>query len=439
MLGALWAGHARALGTTQADGFIFAAILSAFGLLALTTGIWLLFDENVAKPIERLAAELRSRAHASVATGLDPAAARYLGDLPPAADAMTRALSRSTLDTAAHVAAETERQRLTDLLTELPVAMILACPNGRIVLYDGQTAEVLTQQGIPRLGAALTDYFAAPCLASATRRMHKSGREVVFAAEGADGRQSYDARMKPMDGGGYMLTIDAAHAQIAPEAARPLTYDFDLLDRDVAAAVEDTPLTALTYAVFDTETTGLLPHKDEIVQIGAVRVVNGRIVEAERMDQLVDPGRPIPPPSTAVHHVTDAMVRGQPEIAEAGPRFHAFAGGSVIVAHNAPFDMAFLHRHKARMGVAWDHPILDTVLLSAVLFGASQAHRLDALSARLDVAIRPELRHTALGDACATAEVLVRMLPMLVARGLTTFGAVLAETRRHGRLLENLN
>ena len=444
VLGALWLGHGRALATTPANGFTFAAILSAFGLIGLTAGIWLLFDENVAKPIERLAASLRTRAHAGVATDLDASVARYLGDLAPAAQAVSTALQQSTLSTAERIAAETERlaaekEKLTALLTEIPVAMILVGSTGRIVLYDGQAAEVLAQQGVPRLGAALSEYFGEACLAAARARMNRTGKDVAFTAEGADGRQSYDARMKPMPGGGYMLTIDAAHARIAPDAARPLTYDFDLLDRTLPARLEDAPLRALTYTVFDTETTGLLPHKDEIVQIGAVRVVNGRIVEGERIDQLVDPGRPIPPASTKVHHVTDAMVRGKPPIAEAGRRFHAFARDSVIVAHNAPFDMAFLHRHKAAMGVDWDHPILDTVLLSAVLFGASQTHTLDALCDRLSVTIPAPLRHTALGDAVATAEVLVRMLPMLEARGLATLGAVLAETRRHGRLLEDLN
>ncbi len=79
----------------------------------------------------------------------------------------------------------------------------------------------------------------------------------------------------------------------------------------------------------------------------------------------------------------------------------------MIVAHNAPFDMAFLRRHAPRMGVTWDHPILDTVLVSAVVFGASETHTLDALCDRLGVTIPEALRHTALGDARATAEVLV--------------------------------
>ena len=101
--------------------------------------------------------------------------------------------------------------------------------------------------------------------------------------------------------------------------------------------------------------------------------------------------------------------------------------------------MAFLRRHSPEMGVAWDHPILDTVLLSAVIFGASETHTLDALCDRLGVTIPEALRHTALGDAQATAEVLCAMLPMLEARGMKTFGDVITETRRHGRLLEDLN
>ena len=218
-----------------------------------------------------------------------------------------------------------------------------------------------------------------------------------------------------------------------------MVYDFDLLETSGDADFENCALPDLCFVVFDTETTGLLPHKDDIVQIGAVRVVRGKIVEGERLDTLVDPKRPIPPASTKVHGVSDAMVQGAPDIFSAGRQFHHFARDAVIVAHNAPFDMAFLRRDAKEMGVSWDHPILDTVLLSAVLFGASETHTLDALCDRLGVTIPEHLRHTALGDAQATAEVLVRMLPMMAARGMRTFGDVIAETRKHGRLLEDLN
>ena len=444
---ALWFGYARALETSLANGFTFAAIIAAFLILALTVAIWLLFDENVAKPIERLASEMRTRAHAGVDRDFDTNAARYLGDLAPAASAVAKQLTDTALNTAQTVAAATarlndEKARLTALLTDIPVATILVNPNGQIALYDGQAAEVLAQLGVPRLNAQITDYFEGNTLQAAVSTLHKTGKDVVFEAHSQDRDQSFETKLKPMDGGGYLMVIDSQTLDIAPDAARPLVYDFDLLEQqqsEAAAHLHDRRLSDMCFSVFDTETTGLLPHKDDVVQLGAVRVLNGRIIEGETINQLVDPGRPIPPASTKVHKVTDAMVQGQPNILTVAKRFHSFSQDAVIVAHNAPFDMAFLRRHAKETGVTWDHPILDTVLLSAVLFGASETHTLDALCDRLNVGIPPELRHTALGDAYATAEVLVRMLPMLEARGLETFGAVLEETRRHGRLLEDLN
>lgn len=444
---ALWFGYVRALETTLANGFTFAAILAAFLILGLTVGIWLLFDENVAKPIERLASQMRTRAHAGVDGALDMKAARYLGDLAPAASAVAQQLNETALTTAQAIATETarltaEKARLTALLTEIPVATILVGSSGQIVLYDGQAAEVLAQLGVPRLNAQITEYFDPKSVGAAVGKLGRTGMDVQFTAQSQDGTQSFDTKLKPMEGGGYLMVIDSQTLDLSPDAPRPLVYDFDLLDQRRGAAemdILDRPLRSLCFSVFDTETTGLLPHKDDVVQLGAVRVLNGRIIDGEQINQLVDPGRPIPPASTKVHKVTDAMVRGQPDIRAVSKRFHDFSRDAVIVAHNAPFDMAFLHRQAKATGVTWDHPILDTVLLSAVLFGASERHTLDALCERLNVTIPVALRHTALGDARATAEVLVKMLPMLEARGLTTFGQVIEETRRHGRLLEDLN
>ncbi len=442
---ALWISYARAGNPDLLGDFIFAEILIAFGLLALIAGVWLLFDDNIAKPIERLSAQLRARAHAGVSTDLDMQAARYLGDLAPAAAGLAEQLASNAMRTAEAVASETaylaaEKQRLTALLTEIPVAMLLASPKHQIVLYDGQAAEVLAQIAHPRLNASLFEYIEATGLTDAYAKMGKTGKDVYCTLNSVDGRQTYSARMKPLgDAPGYMLVFEDSAAQMSPDEARPLVYDFELLDTPGDDAFENRTLSDLCFVVFDTETTGLLPHKDEIVQIGAVRVLNGKIVQGEHLDMLVDPGIPIPPASTKVHKVSDRMVQGAPDIAEAGRVFHQFARDAVIVAHNAPFDMAFLRRHANRMEVEWDHPILDTVLLSAVLFGASDTHTLDALCERLEITIPEALRHTALGDAVATAEALVKMLPILQARGMTTFGEVIIETRKHGRLLEDLN
>ncbi|MEO0503152.1 MAG: exonuclease domain-containing protein, partial [Pseudomonadota bacterium] len=118
---------------------------------------------------------------------------------------------------------------------------------------------------------------------------------------------------------------------------------------------------------------------------------------------------------------------------------HGFCRDAVLVAHNAPFDMAFLRRAEAQMGVTWDHPVLDTVLLSAIVFGTNEDHTLDALCDRLGLTIPPDLRHTALGDARVTAQALVTLIPLLEARGLRTLADVIAESKKHGRLLQDLN
>lgn len=235
--------------------------------------------------------------------------------------------------------------------------------------------------------------------------------------------------------------LQARRAVRRPEPiVRRVTYDFDLLAQEKRGHVLKSGLDALTYVIFDTETTGLMPHQgDEIVQIAAVRVVNGRRVEGEVFNTLVNPGRGIPPSSSAVHGISDAMVVDAPGVTEALARFHRFAEGSVLVAHNAPFDMTFLRRAEGAIGKRFDMPILDTVLLSAVVFSQHEEHSLDALTHRLGITISEEARHTALGDAVATADAFLKMLTMLRGRGVTTFEQVLAEVRKHGRLLQDLN
>jgi DNA polymerase III subunit epsilon len=221
---------------------------------------------------------------------------------------------------------------------------------------------------------------------------------------------------------------------------RFVVYDFELLARLQAEKIIDARLDDLTYVVFDTETTGLLPDQgDEIVQIAAVRIVNGKRVRGEVFDMLVNPGRSIPASSTAVHGVSEAMVRDAPGVVSVLERFRVFSQGAVLVAHNAPFDMEFLRRRERALGGRFDNPILDTVLLSAVVFGQAEAHTLDALAARLGLTIGKGERHTAIGDAMATADVFLRLKDMLAGKGIIRFGDILKETRRHRRLLKDLN
>lgn len=442
--GALWFGWSRSDSPLPVAPFVTAFLVFAFLNTGLAVAVWLLFDENVAKPINTLATNLRLSAHCGVDREADIKAARYLGDLAPAANALSTTFSSTVMDTAAEVARETRRlqaetARLTALLTEIPIAMILVNPSHNIVLYDAQAAEVLSRVAPPRLKAPLSDYFDKACLKAAQKSLSDTGVEVSFELKDSSRIHTFAARLKALQTDGYMLMIEVSETASGPLAARPLVYDFDLLNSDAPTELRDTALRDLCYVVFDTETTGLSTETDDVVQFGAVRILNGRIVEGEVLDTYVNPGRPIPPASTTVHHVTDANVADAPDFITAGRQFHKFTRDAVLVAHNAPFDIAFLRRFEKEMGVAWDHPILDTVLLSAIIFGGTEQHSLDALCDRLDINIPQQLRHTALGDARATAEALVKLVQLLEAKGLKTFGQVLEETRKHGRLLEDLN
>ncbi len=156
--------------------------------------------------------------------------------------------------------------------------------------------------------------------------------------------------------------------------------------------------------VFDTETTGLKPSEgDEMIAIAGVRVVNGRVLSGEIFERLIDPGRPIPKASIRFHGITEEMVRGQPSAREVLPQFQTFAGAAVLVAHNAAFDMKFLKLKEAAAEVAFEGPVLDTLLLSVLLHGDAPDHSLDA-----------------------TTAIFARQLGLLEARGIETLDQALS-------------
>ncbi|HQV07580.1 MAG: DNA polymerase III subunit epsilon [Thauera sp.] len=202
--------------------------------------------------------------------------------------------------------------------------------------------------------------------------------------------------------------------------SRPEYYDFDLFAwSEKSHGLEDRLLSELTFTVFDTETTGLNPSQgDEIIQIGATRIVNGKLLRSESFEQLVDPQRPLAPESAKIHGITSEMLRGQPTIDKVLPAFHAFAADTVLIAHNAAFDMRFLQLKEEETGLRFDHPVLDTLLLSAVIHPNQESHRLEAIAERLGLTIVG--RHTALGDAIVTAEVFLKLVPLLADKGIRT-------------------
>ncbi|MGH2343181.1 exonuclease domain-containing protein [Segnochrobactraceae bacterium EtOH-i3] len=203
---------------------------------------------------------------------------------------------------------------------------------------------------------------------------------------------------------------------------RPEYYDFDLFAAGTDSHDADgRPLSDLAYTVFDTETTGLDPAGgDEILQIGAVRIVNGRLLSGEYFDQLVDPGRPIPEAGIAIHGIRPEMVRGQPPITAVLPAFRGFVADTVLVGHNVAFDLRFLKLKEAATGVRFDMAVLDTLLLASIIWPNERSHGLADLAARFGLTIHG--RHTGLGDAQVTAEILLKLVPLLKERGIRTLG-----------------
>jgi DNA polymerase-3 subunit epsilon len=233
----------------------------------------------------------------------------------------------------------------------------------------------------------------------------------------------------------YLPVVDVTEPEearsltILPES-RPEFYDFNLFANvQQVPELEDRALTDLSYTVFDMETTGLNPSEgDEIISIGAFRLLNCRLLREEFFEQLIDPRRSIPWTSVKIHGIHPEMLIGQPIVDQVLPRFHQFAEDTILVAHNAAFDMRFLQLKETRTGVKFVNPVLDTLLLSAVVHPSHENHDLEAISQRLGVRILG--RHTALGDASATGEIFLKMIPLLARKGIYTLKEALEASRK---------
>jgi DNA polymerase-3 subunit epsilon len=204
------------------------------------------------------------------------------------------------------------------------------------------------------------------------------------------------------------------------QQSRPEYYDFDLFHRaSHRPDLDNRPLLELVYTAFDTETTGLNPAGgDEIISIGAVRIVNGRLLQQEVFDQLIDPKRVVPRTSTAIHGIAPEMLKNQPTIDHVLPQFYRFAEETILVGHNAAFDMRMLQLKEAQTGIKFVNPVLDTLLLAAVVHPNQDVQSLEAIAGRLGLNVIG--RHTALGDAIVTGEIFLKLLPLLAEQGITT-------------------
>jgi DNA polymerase III epsilon subunit family exonuclease len=180
-------------------------------------------------------------------------------------------------------------------------------------------------------------------------------------------------------------------------------------------------LVDLDFTVVDVETTGWAPEDAAITEIGAVRVRGGQLVA--EFTSLVNPGTPVPASITELTGISDQMLRTAPPVARVLPGLLAFARGSVLAAHNAPFDLRFLTAASAGMGLAWPgFEVLDTVRLARHLMATPEEvpdRKLATLAQFFATPVLPS--HRALDDARCTAVVLGQLLGRLADReGVTT-------------------
>lgn len=155
-----------------------------------------------------------------------------------------------------------------------------------------------------------------------------------------------------------------------------------------------------SFVVFDLETTGLNPSCCEIIEIGAIKYIDGH--ECERLQTYIKPSKPIPNNITQINHITNEMVENSPELSEIIPKFTEFIGEYTLVAHNAPFDMKFIQTHLNNiLGNVIQNPVVDTLPLARKAFPFLKNHKLTTIKDYLKMDCDS---HNAIDDCLVTAE-----------------------------------
>lgn len=317
-------------------------------------------------------------------------------------------------------------RRLGAILASVSEALVVITEQGQVSLVNYRAKAMLDGERV-RVGTSVFAALERGPVVDAVARACREGQAVEAMLRSVDGEELPARVMNLDEHGGAVLSF----AECDVEHRAEVEHDLELHDRppEIMPASDETPLTELHVTVMDTETTGLNPASDRIISMGAVRVCGGRIYRSLGFDRLVQPGVPIPARSTAVHGITDAMVAD----AEIFPAVHAdfveLAQDTVWIGHNVAFDIAMLRRECALAGLPWREPkALDTLLLAASLNLGLPGLSLEILAGYFGIDVHG--RHTALGDSLVTAEVYVRMLPLLMDAGVATYGEAVQFSQR---------
>lgn len=190
-------------------------------------------------------------------------------------------------------------------------------------------------------------------------------------------------------------------------------------DKDILTNYNN-PKDVDSYVVFDLETTGLSVKNDMITEIGAIKIKDGEVVDT--FSQLINPERRIPEFIVNLTGITDAMVRDKPTIDEVVGPFKEFIEGSILVAHNASFDLGFIREKFKKSNLEVINPVIDTLELSRAVFPDLKNHKLGNIAKHLKVNL--ENAHRAVDDAKATSEIFIKILNLLKINDINQIGNI---------------
>jgi DNA polymerase-3 subunit epsilon len=400
------------------------ALLAAIGLALIC---FALAYAGLARQRQRLD---RLRGAVTISAGLGVA-------LPPPAAGNQDAVARLRQAIGDLIGRERDRRGLLDrrleaILGAIEDAIVVSTAQGQVSLLNAAGKTLLGGQC--GLGSSLFDVFERESLVAALEQAEGDGPACRLLLRRLDG-QDMETQIAGLGaGGGALLRLPAGQ-----EAGRRLLeHDLALHDLPPPTALSsvETLLEDLSAISLDTETTGLNVRRDRLLSVAAVPLHGDRVYRAVVFDRLVNPGLRIPPGSTAIHGITDAMAADAPAFAAIAGDLAGFCGERVWVGHNIGFDIAILRREVLLAGRDWREPVgLDTLRLYAALRPHAPDIELDAVAADLGVDVRG--RHTALGDALVTAEVYRRLVPLLNEAGIQTLGQAL-EFAERPRLIRRL-